>query len=373
MRELNKNNRLEFEQRYLNISINSKPLKPVKPRYLTSIIGTIPFCRMTKKLDQTSDQLQSNDCKLFDPLMTVGGICYSFNSLAMSELYKMSMEIQIWNKIFKLKETSTLVHPIASNGLYFVLNSFVPSPEEESSKNFVLSITNEYNSFNIYSENFIVQPGYSYKYRVIANQVVTTERFNQMGWSVRNCSLPSENKNSNLTNRNSKIGCLYECTLKKAIKQSQCVPWNVPKILPDSLEYCPINSIPFFEKMEQFNNSDCNCHSSCSKTYFSVFESKTPFKNPGYFCSKTLRDKRKTDFPNYVLCALCQKIIKEYQIKFIYEHVVEDKPDPLKSPEFFCEKLILENFALIKVEMGTKYLTRFDNFDNLFLNLRQKV
>ena len=153
------------------------------------------------------------------------------------------------------------------------------------------------------------------------------------------------------------------------MKKWPCVPWNVPRILPDSLEYCPIDeySIPFIEKMEQLNTTDCNCPSDCFRTYFSVFESKAPLKNPGYYCSKTRKyDKKAREYPNNVLCNLCYKIIQNYKIKFLYDHVVNDNLDPSISTEIFCEKLFLENFALIKVEMATNYLTRFDNFDKLY-------
>jgi hypothetical protein len=271
-----------------------------------------------------------------------------------------------------LKEKSALVNPASSNGLYFILNSFNPkpkddpNPKEESSRNFILSITNEFNPFNVYKQNFVIEPGYSYKYRVVANQVATTERFDKLEKQNRNCLLASENKDSNLTNHYSKSGCLYECILKEAMKKWQCVPWNVPSILPYSLQYCPVDvySIQFIEKMEQINTTDCNCPSDCSRTYFSVFESKTPLKNPGYYCSKTRKYLKKgTEYPNNVLCYLCNKIIQNYKIKFLYNHIVDDEPDPI-SPEFFCEKLFLENFALIHVEMATNYITRFTNFTN---------
>jgi len=378
---LSNNDLLEFKLKYLNISLNSKPFIPVEPVFLKEKIGIIPFCEMTRKPRQNTPQTRSFDCILFDLIMTARGICYSFNALTNNEIFKKSKETETWRKILNLKEKSALVNPASSDGLYFILNSFNANPIDDpnaktkASGNFILSITNEFNPFNIYKQNFVIEPGYSYIYRIIANQVVTTERFDKLDKQDRNCLLASENMDSNLTNHYSKSGCLYECILKKAMKKWQCVPWNVPSILPDSFEYCPINenSILFIEKMEQFNTTDCNCPSDCSGTYFSVFESKTPFKNPGYYCSNIRKYLKKgNEYPNNVLCNLCNKMIQNFKIKFLYDHVVDDELDPSISPELFCEKLFIENFALIHVKMATNYITRFNNFINHCLSHMQQ-
>ena len=122
----------------------------------------------------------------------------------------------------------------------------------------------------------------------------------------RNCLLPTENKDSNLTNNYSKSGCQYECILKKAMKERQCVPWNVPRILPDSFEYCPVNEYnnPFIESMEQLESADCKCPADCSRTFLSVFESKTPLRNPGYYCSQTRIYKKKQLNIQIMFCAI---------------------------------------------------------------------
>ena len=44
-------------------------------------------------------------------------------------------------------------------------------------------------------------------------------------------------------------------------------------------------------------------------------------------------------------------------MKFIYNHVMDGGPDP-EVPREFCSKMIRENFAVVKVEMASKSVTR---------------
>jgi hypothetical protein len=82
-----------------------------------------------------------------------------------------------------------------SNGLNFVVNSFEPYDSQRSSKNFILSITNENNPFDIFKQNHVIEPGNVYTYKVVASQIGATDRFNEMDYKNRNCSLPHEKGN----------------------------------------------------------------------------------------------------------------------------------------------------------------------------------
>jgi len=75
-----------------------------------------------------------------------------------------------------------LLHPAgygSSSGLNFILNSFEPFTQRYSKK-FLLAVTNENNPFDIFKQNYVLEPGHVYKFRVIANQIVTTEKFDQV-------------------------------------------------------------------------------------------------------------------------------------------------------------------------------------------------
>ena len=67
------------------------------------------------------------------------------------------------------------------HGLNFILNSFeqVAFPTR-SSKNFILSITNEKSAYDILEQNYLLEPGNLYTFRVMASQMVTNKQFDAL-------------------------------------------------------------------------------------------------------------------------------------------------------------------------------------------------
>jgi len=132
--------------------------------------------------------------------------------------------IKKWTSAFNLEHKSDLIKPYGygqSHGLNFILNAFEPFPSSvKSSKKFILAITNENNPYDIIKQNFVLIPGYSYIYSIVASQIVTSERFNTMSQFDRGCSLPTENFNSSLTKFYSTSGCVYECAIRHAYQVS---------------------------------------------------------------------------------------------------------------------------------------------------------
>ena len=76
------------------------------------------------------------------------------------------------------------------------------------------------NAYDIYRQNYVVEPGYFYTFRIVANQIVTTERFDNLHQNMRGCKLPHENGNENLFKFYSKNGCELQCTLRFIITQN---------------------------------------------------------------------------------------------------------------------------------------------------------
>ncbi len=102
------------------------------------------------------------------------GYCYTFNSLSVSELFKSSEVVKIWNSNLNLKLNSNLVNPTgfgSGNGFNFILNAHEPFSNHRSDKNFILSISNENNPFDIFEHNYLIEPGNFYTFKILANQV----------------------------------------------------------------------------------------------------------------------------------------------------------------------------------------------------------
>ncbi len=361
---LTNESRSDFDFKYANkTSILPIQSKTEAPQFLTDQLGFLPFCETASKLSLSAlSAAQPSKCTNFEPLVTAKGLCYTFNSLGMSEIFKPTTNLNVWNSVLNLKQTSALENPTGygpSNGLNFIVNSFEASSANRSSKKIVMSITNENNPFDIFKQNYFIEPGNSYTYTVLANQIITNERFEAMTPTERSCSLPHENVGSNLTNKYSKSGCEYECAIKHAMQECNCLPWNIPDSSNENLPFCELDNNNCFDlSLKTFSTQNCGCPSDCFGTSFSVFESVIKIKTPTQFCS----GKKSNEFPYTVFCSICKKSFTAYKIRFIYENTTNDWPYPdeksFSKSDDFCNKFLSENIALIKVEMATKSITR---------------
>ena len=358
------NNQSYFESKYINSSILLPSLRKIRPSTPSDQIGLIPFCEVAPKLSLSNISAQKpTTCDYFGPMLTSKGFCYSFNSLTMNELFKASPILDIWNSRLELKLDSNLTNPTGygtSNGLNFALNSFEPFSQHRSSKNFLLSITNPMNPFSIFEENFVLKPGYIHTFKIIANEIVTTDRFKDMDMKYRNCSLPHEIENLKLLKIYSKSGCIYECAIENAKSVCKCSPWFIPQTSDEELPFCDEREISCFaNSMTTFQTRNCNCQSDCQGISFSIFESKAAFENPGEFCSLSFENaKKKLEYPKSVFCGICKNIVRNNKMRFVYEKILNDGLDINKNFDEICNKLLNENVALVKIEMVTKSITR---------------
>ena len=98
---------LQFEQNYINTSIFKTTTKPVRPVYLNDQLTMIPFCEIAPKLSLSNISLmEPAKCKLFDPFPAQSGLCYTFNSKALPEIFKPSPIVSSWKKFLNVKEKS---------------------------------------------------------------------------------------------------------------------------------------------------------------------------------------------------------------------------------------------------------------------------
>jgi hypothetical protein len=147
--------RTTFFQKYINTSSFMRQVKTTISPFLLNQTGIIPFCEKASKLKLHGISLKAPlVCKLFHPVLTSKGFCYNYNSLAMSEIFR--PDTIPWASVLdEQPQTSKLVNPSGfgpNNGFNFVLNSFESFSASRSTKNFILSITNENNPFDIFKQ-----------------------------------------------------------------------------------------------------------------------------------------------------------------------------------------------------------------------------
>ena len=114
-------------------------------------------------------------CSKFNPVSTSHGIFQTFNSLSSSEIYKNLPNAKVWNSVFEPNNTnSSLIYPKgfgSAKGMYIILNSYESFGLQQQSSDFILSITNENNPYDIIRQSYNILPGNAYTFRVMASQV----------------------------------------------------------------------------------------------------------------------------------------------------------------------------------------------------------
>ena len=167
----------KFEADFANVSIYVPGLKNSRPMNMGETqVGYLPFCAVGSLLglSQTSVKIPKA-CDLFQPIVTTRGLCYSFNSETMPEIFSRSVIPESWFKVFRLRETSNLIKPSGygpSNGLNFALNTYQAFADFRINKYSIIHISNENNPHDIFKQSYLIEPGFTYTFRIVANQVM---------------------------------------------------------------------------------------------------------------------------------------------------------------------------------------------------------
>ena len=128
------------------------------------------------------------------------------------------------------------------------------------------------NTFNL-TYPFCSQ-GNIYTLRIMASQMITSDKFDTLSHENRNCSLPHETAGLKYLRTYSKSGCEYECLIEKGVQKCQCIPWNMPRDSLDKPPFCDLlGNMCFFHVMSSTRKTDCNCPTDCRKTTLNIFES----------------------------------------------------------------------------------------------------
>jgi hypothetical protein len=142
-----------FELKYANMSRYVPGIKNAMPGYSGTLVGMIPFC--TTESIQKLSKANTLACQLFQPFLTLKGLCYTFNSNTMAEIFHPDAIPESWTTVLNLKPNSSIQNPMGygpAHGLNFVLNMFKPYQAFQTSKNVIMSISNENNGFDIFKQ-----------------------------------------------------------------------------------------------------------------------------------------------------------------------------------------------------------------------------
>jgi len=300
--------------------------------------------------DFSSDLTESDEsCLKMRPVMTGNGLCHSFNSLSVNEIYQESFFTSIWNSTFGGKNDSILEYPILwgpPRPLYIMVQSFEPSPARDG-KNFWLSFTNEFDPFDVIQQSFEILPGYQHTYRVIPSQMSTLERFDKLNLRDRGCQLKSETDQLSLLKMYSKSGCEFECAIKATLNACKCLPWSAPRNRK-SIKTCDIFGNFCFKKTFNFPETykNCQCLEECQSTTYSISESSRPLPMETDCTKIKIMEK----FFRYAH--------ENFKLFFLFEYLFFGNPPEFNDFFALCNHLYQNHTSIIKIELGTKSIIR---------------
>ena len=112
-----------------------------------------------------------------------------------------------------------------------------------------------------------VEPGYISTFLITPSQIVTSSSAKDLEEEQRQCRFSFETKSLNLFTKYTQSACLFECQLREAYRQCQCIPWNYPHF-EEEIPFCHRYTQDCFEKaMADTNSSDgCDCPFDCATT-----------------------------------------------------------------------------------------------------------
>ena len=351
-----------FFKMYVETASNIHSFSMAKPKYLEDSLRFLDFCGFGSSLEITNKSLQQPaPCRLFQTTLTGRGMCHTFNGLQIKDAFRKSPVVDIWNEVFAPIPDVQLEYPTGygqHHGLSVVLNMFRTISLEGTSKNAILSVTNEYEWVSIIENHFNIRPGNSYTFKVLPSQIIATQRLKATHFEDRNCMLPYEIENLNFMKNYTKGGCLYECAIKQIAETCNCTTWNIPKNNLSNPPFCEEKKVKdsCIEKVySSFSAKKCKCPSNCADTIFSVFDYKESLENPGLNCyrDQTL-DRKKDEYPFNIYCNLCRRALKFHKILFVVKYGALNLTDFPK----FCNDFLMSNIAIIKIELANPGLTQ---------------
>jgi hypothetical protein len=371
-----------FKKKYEEILIVTLDLKPNLthvPTYVSDQVEQVGFCIKSADIQEQFNKtnISTTTCEFFDPILTPKGPCFAFNSISMKNLYKETDQIKSWNQAFG-HDTPSIWKADGygpKKGFTFLVNSFDKYLENLKSENFLLSISNAYAPHYIIFNNYIIEPGHIYTFRVLAQQIASSKALKNMRQEDRNCLLVHENGKLNFSNFYTKSTCLYECLVLQAAQECGCVPWYLPYF--EDKQYCDIREPCFvdfssndnkkcgqeydFDVTNCFQNNinnaeaiQCDCPTECEETHYNTVAANQLFHLPSNFCTNEILN---IEYPYNVYCGICQKIITNHKIRLIYDYYVNKGPNP-NDIDDFCQHFITKHVALVKIEMVSNSVVR---------------
>ena len=144
------------------------------------------------------------------------------------------------------------------------MRRYVSLPFNSAQLAYTLGISSKTNNIDQKRNIVNILPGFLTVIRVIPQLIDTTDSFDQMANSSRNCKLSNEIEGLKLLKSYTKIGCEFECAVKKAVSICKCMPWFYTNNFTDT-PICNSFSGHCFEHFVSNESNYKNCPNLCKE------------------------------------------------------------------------------------------------------------
>jgi hypothetical protein len=210
----------------MNMSEHYYPLEQDEVRDKTSYL---PACIYASK-----SLLIGRNCKLFEPVLTDLGICYSFNAKSSVEMLKNSSFTQAFLQAYQYDLLGLPSENIKGAGDKFSLRFMIDSSRNfrrnSDKKPFKVIISALGSYFDALSLAKEIKPGYETTFNIEPIEVIGTDALHNIKEEARNCKFYDEIEDDSMFKAYSQSSCEYECKIKYAREKCWCTPWNFPTL-----------------------------------------------------------------------------------------------------------------------------------------------
>ena len=328
----------------------------------------LPWCDLKSSGKEKENQFVSNSCNLFQPVFTDSGLCHAFNPTPALELLKSSYFTKAFNDTFKhdFNPNLSLVKGI-KNGYavdFFLLGNthqYNILDEEEDYferkvSNFLVSVTNKDEYFNMKVSKERIKAGYHTIWKVMATEIIPSEDLQDVPISHRKCRLAHEAENLELFEMYTQSACQFEEKVKQAEKVCNCLPWYIPSKSKEKYNICDYTGNYCYKMvLDHHETNDTQCLPNCHQLEFDSFQ----------FTERL--DYETTCKDLYSIESLISMVVSGFQynsdllfkvrrILDIYDGDTDHDEDYETKTvlEQFCEDLVRNDLARVSVMFGRK-------------------
>ena len=188
----------------------------------------IPACKYSN-----DSQYLDKVCKLFEPVVTDLGICYSFNAHSLTKMFKKSSFTEAFYEAFEYDLLEPQNHFANGAGDKFALKFMLDNSKFLRGKSktypFKILISSKTSYFDAMSLAKEVKSGFETIFDIQPIEVVADKQLQHIKEKDRKCKFDHEvASEKSMSNKYSRSFCQFECRVDNAREKCQCTPWNIP-------------------------------------------------------------------------------------------------------------------------------------------------